>query len=61
MTRSLSWLKWLISLDLNIVESVWENVSMQVNKINNIVPVDFVYFNQKILLYIRHIVPLHIG
>jgi len=50
----MSWLKLLISLDLNIVGNIWDNVSTQFNKIYNIVLVVFGYFSTKIL----HIVPL---
>jgi len=53
---SVSWLKLLISLDLNILGDIWDNVSRatQVNKIYNTVLVFFGYFNPQIL----HIVPL---
>jgi len=44
-TRSVSWLKLLISLDLNILGIIWDNVSTQINKIYNIVLVVFEYFN----------------
>jgi len=55
-TQPVSWLKWLISLNVNILGNIWDHVSTQVNKIYNIVLVVFGYFNQKIL----HIVPLSI-
>ncbi len=51
------WLKWLFSLDLNILRNIWDNVSTQVSKIYNTVLVFFGYLNKKIL----HIVPLTMG
>jgi len=47
--------KLVISLYLNILGNIWDNVSTQVNQIYNIVLVVFGYFNPKIL----HIVPLN--
>lgn len=43
----LHWLKWRISLDLNIVVNIWDNVSTQVDKMYNTVLVVFGYFNAK--------------
>jgi len=51
-TKSLSWSKLLISLDLKFFGNIWDIAI--VNKILNIVLVVFGYFNPKIL----HIVPL---
>ncbi len=53
MTRDEPLFKIAISLDLNILQNIWDNVGTEVNKIYNTVLVIFGYFNKKIL----HIVP----
>jgi len=50
-TWSVSWLKLLISLDLNILGNIWDNASTQVNKIYNTVLVVFGYFNPQSLTF----------
>ncbi len=54
MTRDEPLFKIYISLDLNILGNLWDNVSTQVSKVYNTVLVIFGYFNKIIL----HIVPL---
>ncbi len=47
MTRDEPLFKIAISLDLNIIRNIWDNVSTQVSKIYNTVLVVFGYFNKK--------------
>ncbi len=54
MTSDEPLFKIAISLDLNILLNIWDNVNTQVSKIYNTILVIFEYFNKKIL----HIVPL---
>ncbi len=54
MTRDKPLFKIAISLDLNILLKMWDNVSTHVSKVYSTILVIFVYFNKKIL----HIVPL---
>jgi len=53
-TRPVSWIKLLISLDLNILRNILDNLSIKINKIYNIVQVVFGHFDPKII----HGVPL---
>ncbi len=55
MTRDEPLFKIAISLDINILRNIWDNVSTHVSEIYNTVLVIFKYFNKKIL----HIVPLN--
>lgn len=45
-----TWKKLQISLLLNIVGNIWDNVSAQLNKVYNIGPVIFRHFNVEMLL-----------
>ncbi len=47
VTRDESLFKIAISLDLNTLQNIWDNVSTQVSKIYNTVLVVFGYFNKK--------------